>query len=175
MTEMNAKYTDKTLSHTKRLRPIAKGFAMFMLAAVIASGAMFSTSCTQNKGHIGPWFGFWWIDEILIDGQADPNYHCDSYFAFMADNVMVFQATGPGSHTIVRDCIGMWAHKDKTLTLNFDNHDDNHEHYPTPTWIYMSEPRVYTLTIEKYGSEHMRWSWITDQGQTITYILSKTL
>lgn len=165
----------KGLSVSGRIRAFAGSLALALLFAGLVPAMSLTTSCTQNKGHIGPWFGYWWLDEILIDGYADPNYHCDTYFAFMADNVMVFQATGPENHTIERSCIGMWRHKDAVLTFNFDNHDDNSGQYSTPYWIYMSEPRIYTLAIDKYGSKRMRWSWVTDDGRHITYVLTKTL
>lgn len=47
--------------------------------------ALFSTSCTQNNGHIGFWFGTWQCSEISVDGERQSGYTGNMFFKFQTN------------------------------------------------------------------------------------------
>ncbi len=44
--------------------------------------ALISTSCSQNDGNIGFWFGTWQCSEISIDGEGQSGYTGNMFFKF---------------------------------------------------------------------------------------------
>lgn len=142
-------------------------------AMILWAMCIVSPSCTQNRGYIGDWFGFWWLDEILVDGRIDTSYQDDAVFSFMSDVVCITRQT-PDAETMTFQYYGSWEYKDGILYLNYNNKMD-HGVYPPPAWIYMTEMMVYEMKVLVFNSKHLELEWVDDDGRHITYRLHKVL
>lgn len=66
--------------------------------------------CTQNNGHIGPWFGQWKVERITVDGVNDSDYAGDCFFCFQSHVFGVRRANGAMYY-------GKWEELETTGTL----------------------------------------------------------
>lgn len=54
-----------------------------ILALILIVFSLFvQSSCTQNNGNIGEWFGLWKLNSITVDGAVDEDYEKNIFFAF---------------------------------------------------------------------------------------------
>lgn len=52
---------------------------------LLCIAALLSTSCTQNNGNIGFWFGTWQCSEISVDGERQSDYTGNMFMKFQTD------------------------------------------------------------------------------------------
>ena len=133
----------------------------------------FLSSCTHNRGDIGALFGFWWLNDLTVNGVTPENFDPElTSFAFMADNVEVMRQGESHGNTVV--VMGTWSMSNGMMSLNFSHHN-NQGPIGYPAWIYMTEPRIYEMKIITYTSKKLILEWINDDGDKIVYNLGKVL
>lgn len=58
------------------------------ISKIIAASILFillsMSTCTQNNGNIGIWFGHWKVTDILINGAPVDNYSGNVFFSFQS-------------------------------------------------------------------------------------------
>lgn len=138
--------------------------------------ALFTSSCTTNNGNIGELYGAWALDKITINDAEQTSWHdggwyCEWRFQNNIIQIHRFNALHDYSHST-----GTFTHEGKNLNINFTHSDDDNAAgtgpYAAPTWIYFS-PGTTIFNIDKLSSSAMVLSTTNDQGQIITYYLSK--
>lgn len=134
-----------------------------MIIALCASG------CTTNDGDIGPFFGEWSLEELMIEGHTDDSYVAGT--TFFAFQTRIVQVTVIHPHNSTDQVTGTWFATSDSLTLDFSHSDDNSEAsegvYAPPSWIYITEP-VTEFSISWIGKNTL----LLANGK-YTYILKK--
>lgn len=146
-------------------------FATYIISLCAVIGL---ASCTHNNGDIGPWFGTWKLDRILVDGSVDGAYDGTVFWKFQSD-VICMEQVDDLTHTRVEHW-GTWSDGDGLLTLTFTYSDSN---YPAGSFKYV--PPVMThlsagvsgLEILRLNGSDMHLSYTSADGAVYQYILSK--
>lgn len=55
-----------------------------IIAALAIAIASLVASCTHNNGDIGPWFGTWHVEKMVVDGIDNPNFPDSVFFQFQS-------------------------------------------------------------------------------------------
>ncbi len=55
---------------------------------LLASVFILMTGCTHNDGDIGPWFGTWQLENVMIDDKPEEDYHHDIFWQFQKHCVL---------------------------------------------------------------------------------------
>lgn len=112
--------------------------------------AAFMAGCTQNNGDIGPWFGTWRLDEILIDGDADENYRDNIIWKFQSDVISIVEVDDVNHEA--NPSWGTWLLGDNTITLEFVYSDDifgnSSDRYTPPAATHIPAGAT-TMRVEK--------------------------
>lgn len=130
--------------------------------------------CTQNDGDIGPWFGTWRLEQILVNGTPDSGYNRDILWKFQAD-VISMVAVNDVTHTVISSW-GTWTHTDNTLTLNFtysdtDNPAGSYKYTPpTATHLPAAISRLQVVALSK---GEIVLEYVSEQNINYTYKLAK--
>lgn len=130
--------------------------------------------CTQNDGDIGPWFGTWRLEQILVNGTPDSGYNRDILWKFQAD-VISMVAVNDVTHTVISSW-GTWTHTDNTLTLNFtysdtDNPAGSYKYTPpTATHLPAAISRLQVVSLSK---GEIVLEYVSEQNINYTYKLAK--
>lgn len=148
---------------------------VWMLAVVMMP---LLTGCTQPNGYIGNWFGSWYLEEILIDGEPDPEYGIS--ISSETKPIMVsFQGKVFNMAYIdAFEIYGSWVYAGETLTLNasYDNGSGSGASYFTPFPVAMHFPKgvdVIEVTVTKLEKRVMQWQYVDPEGQLLTYNFTK--
>ena len=56
---------------------LLRGFVVLLMFCGISS-------CTQNDGNIGEWFGHWKLNTISVNGAVDDEYGGNIFFSFQS-------------------------------------------------------------------------------------------
>ena len=137
-------------------------FALAVMPCMVMSG------CTQDGGHIGPWFGEGLMTEVDVDGCRDQSYDADTYWYFQSDIIVI--GSGYGTWTSSDD--------DNTLTVRFDDSDDDNARGSS---LYSPDPATHlplgvsNLEILQLSSSDIVLRYIdpADPPVTYTYHLKK--
>lgn len=145
-------------------------FSIKMLA-MMAFITLFS-ACTQNNGDISPYFGYWRLDSIEIDGENDDDYDGNIVWSFQNNIIMI---TENNDHHDYDTHIGTWSESDGHLMLLFTHHDDvsGAGSFIPPSILGFPDDGIVDLVIEAQTSGAMTLSQTSDSGESYTYILSK--
>lgn len=128
----------------KALRLILTALALTLLMA----------GCTQNNGDISPWFGYWRVESITLDGTPDAAYAGGMTWSFQNNIIDITTPTDP--HHSYSKVWGTWAadEAERTLTVDFTHwRDQGDEAYaylaPAVLQINPDEPAVYSIESRK--------------------------
>ncbi len=141
---------------------------LFVAAIVTTPG------CTQNDGDIGPWFGTWRLEQILVDGTPDSSYGRDIIWKFQAD-VISMVVVDDATHSAISSW-GTWSHTDRTLTLDFTYSDT-----ANPAGSYKYAPPAAThlpaavsrLRVIKLSKGEIVLEYVSEHNINYTYKLTK--
>lgn len=149
-----------------------KRFLFISLLVVVLCG------CTQNDGHIGPWFGSWHLESMLIDGETD-----DTYADLQAEDKMQVMVSFQGKvfnmgYIGGSEIYGSWSYAGETLTLvaNYNAGSGYNSPNFNPYPIVMHFPRgieQLEITVTAINSRTMQWQHIDPEGRLITYNFRK--
>lgn len=143
---------------------------------LLASVFILMTGCTHNDGDIGPWFGTWQLENVMIDDKPEEDYHHDIFWQFQ-NTVFCMRKV-----TEMHDAYprwGTWQETDDntTLQLDFTHHDDTH---PEGSTIYTPFPETHIkadgvtrLKIVEMSRSKLHLQHTADDGITYSYYLKK--
>lgn len=133
------------------------------------------SSCTQNNGNIGPYFGSWLQYDMTIDGEKAPDFKTDETFWEFQNNIIEISRVDGMYEKNGR--WGTWEERDGQLLLNFMHHDDQNQvgtsGYRAPEWLYFTSDAIIDLTIVSNKSGQMTLQWHDGDGRLICYYLRK--
>lgn len=142
------------------------------------------TGCTQPDGYIGKWFGSWFLEEMLIDGEVDEEYEYYLKESTVAEGInrqvmISFHANVFNIGYLSTDEIyGTWSYAGETLTLVSSYHSGSGHNSPAfdPFPIVLHFPKgqeVMEIPVTKFTSDIMQWQLIDPEGRLITYNFRK--
>lgn len=133
------------------------------------------SSCTQNNGNIGPYFGSWLQYEMTIDGEKVTDFNPDETFWEFQNNIIEISRVNGMYEKNGR--WGTWEERDGHLLLNFMHHDDQNpvgtSEYRAPEWLHFTSDEIIDLTIVSNKSSRMELQWRDPDGRLIGYYLRK--
>lgn len=89
---------------------------MHKILAIFSALILCCAGCTNN-GDIGPLYGQWQLQSLLIDGEPAPGIAASDFsFKFQNDIVEICRQLGGGDAS---SCYGTWQRSADTLVLNF--------------------------------------------------------
>lgn len=145
---------------------LAKSLLLALLLAL--------SSCMQNNGNIGPYFGLWKLTELTINGEADPAYQDNVVWKFQSGAIAMIRIS---DHHEAFECYGTWKEVDqKTLQVEFIYHDNSD---PNGTWKYAPLPETHLprgispLEIIHLPDQRMQLDYHHSDGTTYGYKLEK--
>lgn len=133
------------------------------------------TGCTHYKGGDPDLWGLWKLDALTIDGQPDPNYDGNVFWAFQSSIIMVQEVDDEMHESL--DHYGTWSldRETSTLTLTFNYANDQTPPgtgmYAPPAVIYITAP-VTALNVIELKDKTMTASHVAG-GRIITYSLRR--
>lgn len=138
-----------------------------------------STSCTRPEGDIGDWFGSWYLEEMLINGEPDEEYMDDKASEEKMQVMVSFQGNIfnmgylNGNHIY-----GVWSYAGEILTLNASYHagggyqDERFDPFPKVLHLPGGVEQV-EITVTTISNRTMQWQYIDQNGDLITYNFKK--
>lgn len=140
---------------------------------IIASIWAMTAGCTQNNGDISPWFGYWRMTSLTIDGESDPEYTDMITWSFQ--NNIVFINTNLPNHEY-DEGVGTWSADETTLTLDYTHShgQGNYEYlYTPPAVLRIPNDRPVDFTIESLSGRNTTLSRTLDDGSVMQCKLEK--
>lgn len=143
----------------------------------IIVGMMFGmASCTQPDGNIGDWFGSWYLEEMLIDGEIDSEYADNK-----TQNTMQVMVSFQGkifnmAYINGNEIYGQWSYAGEVLTLIADYTEMEYPPKFDPFPVVMHLPgdvEQVEITVTYINSKTMQWQFIDQNGSLITYNFRK--
>ena len=138
----------------------------------------FLTQCTQPDGNIGDWFGSWYLEEILIDGETDETYQKNK-----ENNSLQVMVSFQGkifnmAYISGSEIYGSWSYAGEILTLNATYHSgsgyDSPSFNPFPIVLHFPEGLdEIEITVTKIEKKIMQWQYIDQNGSLLTYNFRK--
>lgn len=133
-----------------------------------------ATSCTQNNGDISPWFGYWRMTALTIDGEPDPAY--DGMISWSFQNNIVSINTYDIHHTY-SESYGTWSCDDKTLSIDYTHSDgqgDKAYLYTAPAIMRIPADRPVDFEIvSQSGRRTILRRTLPDTGEVMECVLTK--
>lgn len=147
--------------------------ATVLLAVIVLLPAAL-TSCLQKNGDIGPWFGSWYLEEILINGEPDAAY--ESNKANRQHEVMVnfqgdiFNMAYIGGSEVY----GSWSYAGEILTLVASEGEGSGFNSPLfnpypQVMHFPADEYMIEITVRSMTSKKMEWQYIDQNGRLLTY------
>ena len=150
--------------------------------AILLTAILFTlpavTGCTQPDGYIGDWFGTWYLEEMLLDGEPDQVY-ADFKAKDEHQVVVSFQANVVNfSYLNGSEIYGTWSYAGDTLTLisSYSSGAGHTSYWFDPYPIVMHFPSgqdQLEVTVTRLGSRAMQWQYVIPSGQLVTYNFRK--
>lgn len=131
-----------------------------------------STSCTHTDGDIGPWFGSWYLEEILVNGEKESSYQKDIMISFQGD---MFKF----GYIDRAEIYGLWDYAGEILTLDASYNAGNGagiDYLFNPFPVAMHFPAdidQVQITVTKIENSNMQWQYIDQNGRLLTYNFKK--
>lgn len=150
------------------MRPIIRTLLLLCAAFLPLS------SCYQHNGDIGSWFGSWKVTDITINGELDPNFRQNIFFAFQSQ---VFGLTLVTSPHISVTYYAEWAENDDNLFIDFSHtadsvsQDANYAFTPPAASHFANGMNV--LHIERTSPGQIILSLDSARTKTINYYITK--
>lgn len=151
---------------------------IFIAISLLLSATVLS-SCTQKNGDIGNWFGSWYLEEILINGEPDQDYETAKQ---NGERTVMFNFQGKIvdiGYLNSSEVFGSWSYAGETLTLILGYNAGSGSEAP---WLFNPFPVVMHLpadvdqveiTVTMMNGKTMQWQYIDQNGRLLTYNLRK--
>ena len=145
-------------------------------------GLLMLGSCTQNDGHIGDWFGSWYLEEILINGKVDEEYEAykqEDNIYYHKEVMISFQGNVFNmAYLQGREIYGTWSYAGEILTLiasyGSGSGYDSQFFNPYPIVLHFpADEEQIEITVTSIGGKTMQWQYIDQNGRLLTYNFRK--
>lgn len=139
-----------------------KYFLLCLLVMVFCT-----TACTHYKGGDPDLWGLWKLESITVDGNIDPDYNSNYFFAFQGPIILIQEVDDEFHESI--NHYGTWTldRDAATLTLTFSYSNDEtppgEGMYAPPTAIFIYGPDTVLEVIE-----------LNDKTMTLRHTASST-
>lgn len=153
-----------------------------LLSTIFVFIAMMTGGCVQHDGYIGNWFGSWYLEEMLINGDVDQAYEeainrepVSSRRAIMVSfQGNIFNMAYINGSEIY----GTWSYAGEILTLvaNYNAGGGSVSPYFNPYPIELHFPAdeaQLEITVTEINGKTMQWQYIDQNGNLITYNFRK--
>lgn len=129
--------------------------------------AAFASSCRQDNGYIGEYYGTWKIEYYSIDGVKQEN-------EMISHTTISFQ-----NATVVIQCVedkymsedtryGTWEELGNDFILNYTHYDEIRDPgtylYAAPQWLGMTSEAPMVMTKERINSRTFILTWNSPNG-----------
>lgn len=146
----------------------------YLLSALIL---IISNSCTRNNGDIGPWFGTWHLESIMVDGNPEVNYENNIFWAFQSEVIFLTRVPvgKPGMHTVEKR-FGTWRETEGMLYLKFayaDDRDTDGYQYHAFEELHFPYGAETPLSILKTPGKRAVLQYAAPDGHNYTYTIKK--
>lgn len=132
---------------------------------VLFVASIATSSCTQNGGDIGIWFGTWIVKSVSIDGVMLPQ-STSTYFSVQFQGQIVRVTQVDERHEPYNCTYGNWTEDANQMQWFFP--DEKQPMMPLPGMT-----RVNKFTITQKNSEAVVLQQVSDSGVTYVYLLEK--
>lgn len=143
-----------------------------LIIAAIAS--LLNCRCTTNNGDIGPLYGHWKLQQILIDGTPEAGYQGDIFWQFQSHVISMRRSD---AYHKASQCFGSWIETgDNTLQLNFghtDGFSPERDYQYTPFAETMLPRGIASLKVITLNDCDFTATYTTADGNVVTYRLTK--
>ncbi|MCH5219406.1 MAG: hypothetical protein J1F20_02460 [Muribaculaceae bacterium] len=155
---------------------------IFLIALTFVSLAL--TGCRMNNGDIGELYGIWVVTEVTVDGEIYEGWRSDgwndTFFQFQ-NNICFVTRTNELYDQETQTGTWEWIEDKKLIALNFTHTDNQFPDnipggflYGSPTWLLLTESRVYNFDVTWDGKRSFVWTTVNSDGQILTYTMKKT-
>lgn len=130
------------------------------------------TACTHTDGDIGPWFGSWYLEEILVNGEKESSYQKDIMISFQGD---MFKF----GYIDRAEIYGLWDYAGEILTLDASYNagngaDVDYLFNPFPVAMHFpADVDQVQITVTRIENSVMQWQYIDQNGRLLTYNFKK--
>lgn len=151
-----------------------KKFSKAVVACIIT---LLFTSCLQNNGQIGPWYGMWKLTSLTINGVDDPEYEGNVFWKFQTGIVQMIEYDVENESSITST--GTWKEKGNVLELTYEYSDDSHQDpetsqkYTTLIGMHLPSTGVINLDINKKPGSSMKLTYRAEDGTAYVYTFKK--
>ena len=135
-------------------------------------------SCMQHDGYIGKWFGSWYLEEMLVNGEIDEEYEDfktrDDRQVMVNFQSQLFNMAYINSSEIY----GTWDYTDEILTLNSSYNagsgyqSDYFNPYPT-IMHFPAGVEILQIPVTKQNGRTMQWQYSDAEGNIRIYNFRK--
>lgn len=132
---------------------------------VLFVASIATSSCTQNGGDIGIWFGTWIVKSVSIDGVVQPQ-STSTYFSVQFQGQIVRVTQVDERHEPYNCTYGNWTEDANQMQWLFP--DKKQPMMPLPGMT-----RVNKFTITQKNSEAVVLQQVSESGVTYVYLLEK--
>lgn len=144
---------------------------------IVSLLVLITSACVHNNGNIGPLFGTWGLDAMIVDGVPETHPEDANTFIMFQSNVVKIHLIDSRS-TFLGYCYGSWERDGDVLELDFTHFDNKHEPgtgvYAAPAWLHFVPKGITTMRILKLKGGNMEWEQTTPEGEHIKYYFHKT-
>ncbi len=125
------------------------------------------TSCTQNNGDIGTWFGTWHVEQIDMDNSPIDGYMGTDFFQFLST---LFQLRYTDATHAEKQTVGRWQDNGSSIDVTFPDEK--------LVWVFlyginMDKDAVNHFTVEQLTSKEAILALKATNGHTYRYHLKK--
>lgn len=125
------------------------------------------TSCTQNNGDIGMWFGTWHVEQIDMDNSPIDGYMGTDFFQFQST---LFQLRYTDDTHAEKQTVGRWQDNGSSIDVTFPDEK--------LVWVFlygidMGKDAVNHFTVEQLTSKEAILALKATNGHTYRYHLKK--
>lgn len=125
------------------------------------------TSCTQNNGDIGMWFGTWHVEQIDMDNSPIDGYMGTDFFQFQST---LFQLRYTDDTHAEKQTVGCWQDNGSSIDVTFPDEK--------LVWVFlygidMGKDAVNHFTVEQLTSKEAILALKATNGHSYRYHLKK--
>lgn len=134
------------------------------------------SSCTHNNGDIGPLFGSWTLQEIVIDGTVDAGYQHNITWNFQNHNLSIMTVL---PHHDRAENMGTWewVNQDHVISINFTYKNSEGvvggSPFCPPAALHLPTGKVLIMEVGQLTSSDMTLVYEGEDGRIITYRFTK--
>ncbi len=144
--------------------------------ALVAIMMAVVSGCTHNNGDIGPLFGSWTLQEIVIDGTPDASYGHNMTWNFQNHNLSIMTVY---PHHDRAENMGTWewVNQDRVISINFTYENSEGvvggSPFCPPPGLHLPTGQILVMDVMQLTSSDMTLVYESADGEMIKYRFTK--